>query len=189
MTHFVRLSESMMAGAQCVFLFIFIYRDYTDMHLNSLCMYPTPLPLPSQQDHTAWYWYNGNFLHCNPSIHQHHRFSRTPSLPISFSFYATSASSEHYYTPLQYFGNNDETHDLSDGWLTLEGIKQFFVAVEKEDWKFNTLCGLYDTLTITQAVIFWAISRIFLLILSLDRYWLQQMLGSWHQCTTSFISY
>jgi ATP-dependent RNA helicase len=38
--------------------------------------------------------------------------------------------------------------------LTLEGIKQFFVAVEQEDWKFDTLCDLYDTLTITQAVIF-----------------------------------
>ena len=34
--------------------------------------------------------------------------------------------------------------------LTLEGIKQFFVAVEREDWKFDTLCDLYDTLTITQ---------------------------------------
>ena len=38
--------------------------------------------------------------------------------------------------------------------LTLDGIKQFFVAVEKEEWKFDTLCDLYDTLTITQAVIF-----------------------------------
>jgi len=38
--------------------------------------------------------------------------------------------------------------------LTLEGIKQFFVAVDKEEWKFDTLCDLYDTLTITQAVIF-----------------------------------
>eukprot|EP00727_Mastigamoeba_balamuthi_P013724 m51a1_g8975 putative eukaryotic initiation factor 4a-iii-like (409) ;mRNA; f:30720-32285 len=38
--------------------------------------------------------------------------------------------------------------------LTLEGIKQFFVAVEKEEYKFETLCDLYDTLTITQAVIF-----------------------------------
>ncbi|KAJ1974499.1 RNA helicase [Dimargaris verticillata] len=38
--------------------------------------------------------------------------------------------------------------------ITLEGIKQFFVAVEKEEWKFDTLCDLYDTLTITQAVIF-----------------------------------
>lgn len=38
--------------------------------------------------------------------------------------------------------------------LTLEGIKQFFVAVEREEWKFDTLCDLYDILTITQAVIF-----------------------------------
>lgn len=38
--------------------------------------------------------------------------------------------------------------------LTLEGIKQFFVAVEQEEWKFDTLCDLYDTLTVTQAVIF-----------------------------------
>ena len=33
--------------------------------------------------------------------------------------------------------------------LTLDGIKQFFVAVEKEEFKFETLCDLYDTLTIT----------------------------------------
>lgn len=38
--------------------------------------------------------------------------------------------------------------------LTLEGIKQFYVMVEREEWKFETLCDLYDTLTITQAVIF-----------------------------------
>ncbi|ORZ33677.1 putative eukaryotic translation initiation factor eIF-4A subunit [Catenaria anguillulae PL171] len=33
-------------------------------------------------------------------------------------------------------------------------VLQFFIAVEKEEWKFDTLCDLYDTLTITQAVIF-----------------------------------
>jgi len=38
--------------------------------------------------------------------------------------------------------------------LTLEGIKQFFVNVEEEEWKFDTLSDLYDTLTISQAVIF-----------------------------------
>jgi len=38
--------------------------------------------------------------------------------------------------------------------LTLEGIKQFFVNVRMEDWKFGTLCDLYETLSITQAVIF-----------------------------------
>merc|ERR1711920_284596 len=38
--------------------------------------------------------------------------------------------------------------------LTLEGIKQFFVMVEREDWKFDTLVDLYETLTITQAIIY-----------------------------------
>lgn len=38
--------------------------------------------------------------------------------------------------------------------LTLEGIKQFYVAVEKEEWKLGTLCDLYETLTITQAIIY-----------------------------------
>lgn len=38
--------------------------------------------------------------------------------------------------------------------ITLEGIKQYHIQCEKEDWKFDTLCDLYDSLTITQAVIF-----------------------------------
>lgn len=38
--------------------------------------------------------------------------------------------------------------------LSLEGIKQFYVAVDKEEWKFSTLCDIYDSLVITQAVIF-----------------------------------
>mmetsp|Transcript_52788 Transcript_52788/g.125661 ORF Transcript_52788/g.125661 Transcript_52788/m.125661 type:complete len:411 (-) Transcript_52788:291-1523(-) len=38
--------------------------------------------------------------------------------------------------------------------LTLEGIKQFYIAVEREDWKLETLCDLYETLTITQAIIY-----------------------------------
>ncbi|XP_060847921.1 eukaryotic initiation factor 4A-III-like [Rhopalosiphum padi] len=43
--------------------------------------------------------------------------------------------------------------------LTLEDIKQFFVAVEQEEWKFDTLCDLYDTLTITKAIIFCCTKR------------------------------
>jgi translation initiation factor 4A len=38
--------------------------------------------------------------------------------------------------------------------LTLDGIKQFYVPVEKEEWKLDTLCDLYETLTITQAIIY-----------------------------------
>ncbi|CEP61202.1 ATP-dependent RNA helicase FAL1 LALA0_S02e09032g [Lachancea lanzarotensis] len=38
--------------------------------------------------------------------------------------------------------------------ISLEGIQQFHVNVDREEWKFDTLCDLYDSLTITQCVIF-----------------------------------
>ena len=38
--------------------------------------------------------------------------------------------------------------------LTLEGIRQFFIAIDREEWKLDTLCDLYETLTITQAIIY-----------------------------------
>jgi ATP-dependent RNA helicase len=40
--------------------------------------------------------------------------------------------------------------------LTLTGISQFYVDVEREEWKFDTLCDLYETISVTQAVIFCA---------------------------------
>eukprot|EP00812_Abedinium_dasypus_P013201 NODE_670_length_1415_cov_588.575735.p1 GENE.NODE_670_length_1415_cov_588.575735~~NODE_670_length_1415_cov_588.575735.p1 ORF type:complete len:335 (+),score=121.05 NODE_670_length_1415_cov_588.575735:133-1137(+) len=43
--------------------------------------------------------------------------------------------------------------------LTLEGIRQFYVAIEKEEWKIDTLCDLYETLTITQAIIYCNLRR------------------------------
>jgi len=43
--------------------------------------------------------------------------------------------------------------------LTLEGIKQFYIPVEREEWKLDTLCDLYHTLTITQAIIYCATRR------------------------------
>jgi len=38
--------------------------------------------------------------------------------------------------------------------LTLEGIRQFYVSVEQEGFKLDTLCDLYETVTITQAIIY-----------------------------------
>lgn len=38
--------------------------------------------------------------------------------------------------------------------LTLEGIKQFYVNVGLEEHKLETLCDLYETLSINQCVIF-----------------------------------
>jgi translation initiation factor 4A len=41
-------------------------------------------------------------------------------------------------------------------WIALTSID---IAVEKEDWKLDTLCDLYETVTITQAVIFCSTRR------------------------------
>ncbi|KAJ1374741.1 Eukaryotic initiation factor 4A [Parelaphostrongylus tenuis] len=38
--------------------------------------------------------------------------------------------------------------------LTLEGIRQFYINVQKDEYKFETLCDLYDSVNVTQAVIF-----------------------------------
>jgi translation initiation factor 4A len=38
--------------------------------------------------------------------------------------------------------------------LTLQGIKQFYIAIEMENWKLDTLCDLYSTMTVTQVIIY-----------------------------------
>lgn len=38
--------------------------------------------------------------------------------------------------------------------ITVDEIRQYFVSVDKEEYKFETLCDLYDTLTVAHAVIF-----------------------------------
>ena len=43
--------------------------------------------------------------------------------------------------------------------LTLEGIKQFYIAIQDEKFKFDTLCDIYNTLTISQAIIYCSTKR------------------------------
>jgi len=38
--------------------------------------------------------------------------------------------------------------------LTLEGIRQYYIAVEKEEWKMEILMSLYENLDISQALIY-----------------------------------
>lgn len=45
------------------------------------------------------------------------------------------------------------------GQLTLEGIKQFFILMEKPDWKLDTLCDLYTTETFTHPTVVFCNSR------------------------------
>lgn len=43
--------------------------------------------------------------------------------------------------------------------ITLEGIKQYYVNVGKDEWKLDTLCDIYEAITITQAIIYCAKRR------------------------------
>lgn len=38
--------------------------------------------------------------------------------------------------------------------VTLEGIRQYYINVEKEEWKIDTLCDLYSSINITPCVIY-----------------------------------
>ena len=38
--------------------------------------------------------------------------------------------------------------------VTLEGIKQYYVPLEQEDWKFDVLCDVYSQLAVNQAIIY-----------------------------------
>jgi len=43
--------------------------------------------------------------------------------------------------------------------VTLEGIQQYYVDVEREEWKLDVLCDLYESLTVAQAIIFCSSQR------------------------------
>lgn len=38
--------------------------------------------------------------------------------------------------------------------LTLEGIKQYYIYLEKKEWKYDTLCDLYDSIIASQTIIY-----------------------------------
>jgi translation initiation factor 4A len=52
------------------------------------------------------------------------------------------------------FMDNPKQILLKNDELTLEGIKQFYINVIKDQWKLDTLCDLYSTFTITQCIIY-----------------------------------
>jgi translation initiation factor 4A len=38
--------------------------------------------------------------------------------------------------------------------LTLEGIKQFYIAIDKELYKFDTFCDLYERISVSQSIVY-----------------------------------
>lgn len=48
--------------------------------------------------------------------------------------------------PVKIIVNKDE--------LTLDGIRQYYISIVEEAWKFDTLCDLYDLISISQSIIY-----------------------------------
>lgn len=82
----------------------------------------------------------------------HHIFCYLPSSTQTCLFSATmpldilELTTRFMKSPLRILVKRDE--------LTLEGIKQFFIAIERDEWKLDTLCDLYETLSINQSIIY-----------------------------------
>ena len=52
------------------------------------------------------------------------------------------------------FMNNPERLLVNRDELTLEGIKQFYINLKQYNWKFDVLYDIYDTINITQCIIY-----------------------------------
>jgi len=52
------------------------------------------------------------------------------------------------------FMRNPATILVKNEELTLDGIKQFYIAIDKDEWKFDTLVELYNNIDIQQCIIY-----------------------------------
>ena len=60
----------------------------------------------------------------------------------------------HFFNITNKFMRNPVKILVKADQLTLEGIKQFYIDVQKNNYKFETLCDLYSLLTINQSIIY-----------------------------------
>lgn len=54
----------------------------------------------------------------------------------------------------KHFMNNPESILVNKEELTLEGIRQFYIKLDQYNWKFDVLFELYETINITQSIIY-----------------------------------
>lgn len=53
----------------------------------------------------------------------------------------------------EYYKQRDEV-SARQGQLSLEGMRQFYVDCEREEWKYETLCDLFNIINLTQAIVY-----------------------------------
>lgn len=72
----------------------------------------------------------------------------------------SATMNQNFFSITQKFMNNPIKILIKTEKLTLEGIKQFYIDVEKHDYKFDTLCDIFSVLTINQSIIYCNSQRI-----------------------------
>jgi len=76
-------------------------------------------------------------------------------LPPDIQVTLFSATMPHEILELtKHFMRDPATILVKNEELTLDGIKQYYIAIDKEEWKFDTLVELYKNMEITQCIIY-----------------------------------
>lgn len=88
----------------------------------------------------------------------HEIFVHLPQTSKIALFSATM--NENFFSITNKFMNNPVKILIKTEKLTLEGIKQFYIDVEKHDYKFDVLCDIYSVLTVNQSIIYCNSQRI-----------------------------
>ena len=77
------------------------------------------------------------------------------SLPSNIQVGLYSATmNEEFFKITSNFMRNPVNVLVKADLLTLEGIKQYYINVEKNDFKFDTLCDIFSLLTVSQSMIY-----------------------------------
>lgn len=76
-------------------------------------------------------------------------------LPATMQVGLFSATmNEHFFSITDKFMRDPIKILVKNEQLTLEGIKQYYINVEKNEFKFDTLCDLYGSFAVSQSIIY-----------------------------------
>lgn len=83
----------------------------------------------------------------------HDIFSFFREIDVSVALFSATMPNE-FFTITKKIMRNPKKILVKKDELTLEGIKQFYVNVERNEYKFDVLCDLYDVISVAQSIIY-----------------------------------
>ena len=84
-------------------------------------------------------------------IHDIFRYFR--EIDVSVALFSATMPND-FFTITKKIMRNPKKILVKKDELTLEGIKQFYVNVERNEYKFDVLCDLYDMISVAQSIIY-----------------------------------